>query len=133
METAKQLVDVVSEAGAAGTKQTDIHPVSFYCGRRGIGDEWIDWCWSSRMIFNFIRSITSPSQIARTNLGNVIVSIEEVSEITNVPLYQCTPGEIVGKNKDKLIVKTGDSTIRIEEYQFTPPHQIQHPKYPNQE
>jgi methionyl-tRNA formyltransferase len=92
LETAKQLVDVASEAGAAGTKQTDIHPVGFYCGRRGIGDEWIDWSWSSRMIFNFIRSNTSPSQIARTNLGNVIVSIEKVSEIPNVPVYQCTPG-----------------------------------------
>ena len=101
--------------------QSEIHPVGFYCGRRGVGDEWIDWNWTSRRIFNFIRSISTPGPNAQTYLGDSIVTINRASEIQNAPEYIGTPGEVVGVTDGKMIVKTGDTSICIEKYKFTPP------------
>jgi len=109
------------EGSAERTTQSEIHPVGFYCGRRGVGDEWIDWNWSSRRIFNFIRSIAILGPNAYTNHGDIVVTIRKASEIANAPNYIGTPGEVVGVIDGKMIVKTGDATICIEDYMFTPP------------
>ena len=55
-------------------KQETIHPVGFYCGRRGDGDEIIDWNQSSRKIFNFIRAICTPGPRATAYLNGSPVS-----------------------------------------------------------
>ena len=44
--------------------QTDIHELGFYCGKRGVGDEIINWNQCSRDIFNFIRAINKPGPMA---------------------------------------------------------------------
>jgi len=113
------------EGSAERTTQSEIHPVGFYCGRRGVGDEWIDWNWSSRRIFNFIRSIAILGPNAYTNHGDIVVTIRKASEIANAPNYIGTPGEVVGVIDGKMIVKTGDATICIEDYMFTPPGENQ--------
>jgi len=109
------------EGKAERTIQSEIHAVGFYCGRRGMGDEWIDWSWSSRRIFNFVRSISTPGPNAQTNLSDIVVTINRASEIHDAPSYIGTPGEIMGVTEGKLIVKTGDSTICVEDYKFTHP------------
>ena len=106
--------------------QSEIHPVGFYCGRRGVGDEWIDWNWTSRRIFNFIRSISTPGPNAQTNLGDMVVTIFGASEIPNAPEYIGTAGEVVGVIDGKMVVKTGDTSICIEKYKFTPPDKTDH-------
>ena len=45
-----------------------------------------------------------------------IIKIRCSEEIPNSPDYICTPGEIVGKSSDSLIIKTGDSTLLINSY-----------------
>ncbi len=94
------------------------HPVGFYCGRRREGDEWIDWNWSSRRIFNFIRGISKPAPCARSICNMNEVLIGKSSLIVNAPDYIDVPGTIVGKDYDGFVVKTGDSTIRISEIHF---------------
>jgi methionyl-tRNA formyltransferase len=95
--------------------QTDIHPVGFYCGRRGEGDEVLNWNQNSREIFNFIRAICKPGPMATTMNGNKIVKINSARLIENAPCYINTVGQIVGKTKDGYVVKTIDSTIEIKE------------------
>jgi methionyl-tRNA formyltransferase len=96
--------------------QSEIHPVGSYFGRRREGDEWIDWSWSSRRIFNFVRAITTPGPCARTMLEGGAVLIERASMIDGAPCYIGVAGEIVGKKGGALVVKTGDSTICIDSY-----------------
>lgn len=93
--------------------QSEIHPVGFYCGRRIQGDEWIDWNWSSRRIFNFVRGITTPGPGARTILDGHELIVEKSEPIANALDYIGTPGEIVGVGNNGIIVKTGDATIRL--------------------
>ena len=48
--------------------QNTIHPIGFYCGIRGKGDEIINWNQTSRQLFNFIRAINKPGPIATSSL-----------------------------------------------------------------
>jgi methionyl-tRNA formyltransferase len=107
---------VAIEAGAVSRRrQEELHPVGFYCNVRRSGDEWLDWNWSSKRIFNFIRAISLPGPCARTLLGNKQVAVVRAELIHNAPPYIGTPGEVSGKNSRGVIVKTGDSTILIRE------------------
>lgn len=93
--------------------QKSIHPVGFYCGQRGSGDEIIDWNQSSRRLFNFIRAICHPGPKAHTLCNKNIIKINAVSLINKAPIYVGKEGQIVGKTERGLIVKTLDSTIEI--------------------
>jgi len=93
--------------------QATIHPVGFYCGRRIHGDEWIDWNWSSRRIFNFVRAITTPGPCARSMVDGHEVLVRRTALIPNALNYIGTPGEIIGVKDEGIVVKTGDSTILL--------------------
>jgi len=95
------------------TPQSDIHPVGFYCCKRVPGDEWIDWNWTSRHIFNFVRGITTPGPGARTVLDGHELIITKSEIIQDALNYIGVPGEIVGLKKNGIVVKTGDATILI--------------------
>ena len=103
--------------------QSTIHPVGLYCSRRKIGDEWIDWNWSSRRIFNFVRAITEPGPCARTMLDGYEVVVKKASLIDCAVNYIGTPGEIVGTQGNNVIVKTGDSTLLLKS--LSPPPTIE--------
>lgn len=98
--------------------QTEIHPVGFYCGRRGLGDEIINWNQTSREVFNFVRAIAGPGPISRTYFRGQEVKVKKVKLINKAIKYVNTVGQIVGKNGQNLIVKTQDSTIEITDYEF---------------
>ncbi|CCQ94645.1 Methionyl-tRNA formyltransferase [[Clostridium] ultunense Esp] len=83
-----------------------------YFSYRRMGDELIDWNWSSRRIYNFIRALYEPSPGAQTYYKGEKIHVWESQEI-DYPIYISTPGEIIGKNNNGIIVKTGDSAIMI--------------------
>lgn len=94
-------------------RQNEIHPVGFYCGMRDKGDEIIDWNQTSRQIFNFIRSISIPGPRSLTSINGRPVFINKARMIDMAPEYISTIGQIVGKTKDGLLVKSKDTTIEI--------------------
>lgn len=96
-------------------KQSDIHPVGFYCGGRQLGDEIIEWNNNSRDLFNFIRALSSPGPKATTFLGDEIVHINKAIEIKNAPSYKNIPGQVLSKTDLGYLVKTKDSFIEIQE------------------
>lgn len=95
--------------------QHTIHPIGMYCGRRGIGDEIINWNQSSREVFNFIRSICHPGPKAITYLNEDQVKINSSKFIQNAPTYIGKPGQVLTKTKNGFFVKTRDSFIEIME------------------
>jgi methionyl-tRNA formyltransferase len=94
-------------------KQTDIHPVGFYCGPRAAGDEMIHWNQTSRELFNFIRAVCKPGPMATTTCRGTEVKINRAVMIENAPAYKNTIGQIVGKTSRGFIVKTADTVIEI--------------------
>lgn len=94
-------------------KQSSIHPVGFYCGRRINGDEYIDWNWSSRRIYNFVRAIVPPAPGARSYINDSEIIILKTELIEDAPEYIGVPGEVVGKDDKGIIIKTGDTSIYI--------------------
>ena len=94
-------------------KQKEIRNIGFYCGGRTDGDEWIDWNNSSVDIHNFIRAIYTPGPKAHSSINGEIVKIGRSKIIKDMPQYIGIPGQIIGKNKHDIIVKTLDSAIAI--------------------
>lgn len=94
-------------------KQSSIHPVGFYCGRRIDGDEWLDWNWTSKRIHNFVRGISKPGPCARTIFNNKTIALLETELIEDAPDYIGTPGEVMGSDSKGVVIKTGDNTIRV--------------------
>lgn len=94
-------------------RQDSIHPVGFYCGKRDIGDEIINWHQSSRDLFNFIRSICFPGPRATTYFNGSEVKINASRMISEAIAFKGKPGQILVKTKDGFIVKTFDSFIEI--------------------
>ena len=92
-----------------------IHPVGFYCGRRGPGDEIIDWNQSARALFNFIRSVASPGPQATTSMAGSVVRINRARIVEDAPVYKNTVGQLLSKTENGFLVKTQDSFIEISE------------------
>lgn len=85
----------------------------FYCTKRVDGDEVINWNWSSRRIFNFVRAITHPGPCAITTLNGVKVSIKKCEIPASNPSYIGIPGQVVGVTESDLSIKTGDGIIIV--------------------
>jgi len=99
-------------------KQTEIHRVGLYCSQRKPGDEIINWNQSSRELFNFVRSICQPGPQARAFINGNEMKINRVEIIENAPAYKCITGAILYKEVSGLVVKTGDSLIRITDFEY---------------
>jgi methionyl-tRNA formyltransferase len=93
--------------------QQDIDPIGFYCGKRGPGDEIINWHQSSRELYNFIRAICLPGPMATTYLKGKEVKINASRLINGVQTYKGKPGQILSKTKEGFLIKTQDTFIEI--------------------
>lgn len=94
------------------------HQYGFYCPMRSQGDEIIDWNQTSRSIFNFIRALNAPNLGAKSYIKDQEITIYKSKIINNAPNYISTSGVIVGIDKNDLIIKTLDSTLRITDYNY---------------
>lgn len=112
-DTLYAAIRLLADGKADRVRQDSIHPVGFYTGGRREGDEWLDWTWSSRRLFNFVRAITTPGPCARSMLEGTEVRVVSVAMIPEAPTYLGTPGEVVGRSEHGPVVKTGDSTILV--------------------
>lgn len=112
--TLHQALRQVAKGTVDRSPQDQIHPVGFYCSKRREGDEWIDWGWSAKRVHNFVRALAPPGPGARTLLGGNMMAITETELIPQAPTYIDRPGSVVGTGPNSCIVKTGDSTLRIQ-------------------
>jgi methionyl-tRNA formyltransferase len=102
-----------------GKKQVEINSIGFYCTQRKEGDEVLNWNQPSRDIYNFVRALTYPGPIARSYINGKEMKIKKVSLIKNAPIYKGISGAILSKENHILYVKTLDSFIKIEEYEYS--------------
>jgi methionyl-tRNA formyltransferase len=108
-------VDAI-ESGKADLKPQPGGEGTYFPGR-GPDDEWIDWNDTSFNLHNKVRAITRPGPGAKTLLGDAEIRIWRAFYDPKWSNYIATPGVVVGRNPSGVIVKTGDSVLRIEEVQ----------------
>jgi len=99
-------------------RQESIDPVGFYCVQRKEGDEAINWHWSSRRIYNFIRAICRPGPMARSSINGREVKINRARMVEGAATYTGINGSILGVEEDGFLVKTDDSFIKIIEWEY---------------
>jgi methionyl-tRNA formyltransferase len=100
------------------TPKPQVHAAATYFSGRGDGDEWLDWSDTSANIYNKIRAISRPGPGARSVLGDRTIVVWKAVYDTSWPDYIATPGQIVGRNNEGVVVKTGDSTVILTEVQY---------------
>jgi methionyl-tRNA formyltransferase len=110
----EETVDLVAAGDYARTPQRG---VGTYVGGRQDGDEWLDWTQSSVRLHNMIRGISRPGPGARTLLGRDVVTVWRAHYDPAWPAYLSTPGQVVGRSRRGVMVKSGDSTILLQEVQ----------------
>lgn len=101
------------------TRQDSISPAGLYCGKRGNGDEFINWNTSSRDLFNFVRALCVPGPQATTFINNVPIKINKATIINGAPVYINTPGQLLSRTDNGFYVKTKDTYIEISEIETT--------------
>lgn len=110
-------MDAVRRGTATRTKQPR---EGTYFVQRKDGDEWIDWTWSSRRVWTFVRAITTPGPCARTLLrlpeGPVEVVVEAARLLPGEPPYVMAEGAVVGIRDGEPVVKTGDTVVALAKY-----------------
>ncbi len=99
-------------------KQDTIDPIGMYCGMRGPGDEIINWNSTSRELFNFVRAICKPGPMATSMLNGHEIKINRISEIKGAREYIGKTGQIIGKTEKGFYVKTKDTFIEVQEYEY---------------
>ena len=114
-----EALHLISQNKAARIQQTKIHPVGSYCGRRGPGDEKINWNQTSRELFNFARSICTPGPRATTSIRNSEVKINKISIVNQAPSYKGNPGQVLSKTPNGWLVKSSDSFVEISEVEIS--------------
>ena len=112
-ETMFEALSLLRAGRAPRVPQASIHPVGFYCGMRRAGDEWIDWTWRAERVHNFVRGIASPGPGSRTLLAGRPLAILASQLVPGAPGYIGTPGEVVGRDADGILVQTGTTALRI--------------------
>lgn len=112
-ETLLSALVKISNGVVEAKEQNTIDAVGFYCGRRRAGDEWLDWRLPSVVIHNFIRGITLPAPCARTRMGGQTYAVVKSELVPDVKSYRGTAGEVVGREESAIVVKTGDSVLKI--------------------
>lgn len=113
---ADALVDAISDVHGGTDKrvvQSTIDPVGLYCCRRREGDEEIDWASDSASLERFVRALVPPGPGARTTWKDKSYAILAAELIPGARAYIGVPGEVIGRDAAGLLVKTGDSFIRI--------------------
>jgi methionyl-tRNA formyltransferase len=99
--------------------QSSMATAGLICSQRMPGDERINWCATSREIFNFIRALSEPGPRAITYADTFSVRINKADLIPCAPIYIGIPGAILAKEGNGFLVKTGDSYIKITEWSST--------------
>ena len=121
IECANILFDTIllfKKGNVKAYKQTEVHPVGFYCNARKLGDEILNWNQKSREVFNFVRAICRPGPSARAFIKKKEMKINKVELIDSVPNYKSIVGVVVNKTSDSFSVKTKDSFVKVTEFEF---------------
>jgi methionyl-tRNA formyltransferase len=93
--------------------QASIDPVGMYCCRRREGDEEIDWTSDTAHIERFVRALVPPGPGARTIWRQDPYAILAAEEISLAKPYLGVPGEVIGRDSVGILVKSGDTFIRL--------------------
>lgn len=115
-ETLFEVLSNFDKYKALRLSQKSIHPTGFYCSGRMDGDEIVDWNQGSRRIYNFVRAICLPGPRALTHINGCDVRINRVEMIKGAPNYLGVPGAVLEVSPNYLIVKTGDSFIKVSDW-----------------
>ncbi len=112
-DTLVRAISDVFQAKDQRIAQASIDPVGMYCCRRREGDEEIDWTSDTAHIERFVRALVPPGPGARTIWQQKPYAILAAEEISGAKPYVGVPGEVIGRDSAGVLVKSGNTFIRL--------------------
>ena len=112
----EQAVEDIILKRASRLVQSEIDPLGMYCSARRPGDEYICWDQPSRVIFNFVRALSTPGPVARCFNNGDEIFIKKAEFVASAPAYIGIPGAVLQCGKDCFLVKTQDTYIRVTDW-----------------
>jgi methionyl-tRNA formyltransferase len=119
--TLVQAISDVYEGTDRRIVQATIDPVGMYCCRRREGDEEIDWTSSTVSIERFVRALVPPGPGARTLWQDAPYAILAAEKIEGARPYAGAAGEVIGRDSDGILVKSGDTFLRLTRWALVHP------------
>jgi methionyl-tRNA formyltransferase len=108
-----QAVSDVYEGKDRRIAQATIDPVGMYCCRRRDGDEEIDWTSDTVHIERFVRALVPPGPGARTTWKDAPYAVLAAERIDRAKSHVGVAGEVIGRDGNGILVKSGDTFIRL--------------------
>ena len=112
-----EAINQIIDGKAVRISQDSIDANGTIFPKRIIGDELINWSDTSKNIHNLIRALAKPGPQAQTSYKDHCIKIEKSALITNAKPYKAIPGAVLSKTGKSLLVKTGDTYLKILEWQ----------------
>ncbi len=123
----RQTVELLA-TGDYERRVQDVSQGTYFAGREA-GDEWLDWGDTSYNLHNKVRAVSRPGPGARTTVCDEPIIIWRAFYDSSSPKYLATPGQVVGRNVEGVLVKTGDSTLLVQEVELVN-HPCMTPRWP---
>ena len=114
-----ETIEALRSGIATSRRQSDVHPIGSYCRARGKGDERLNWEWTSREVFNFVRALCRPGPEARTWLDTSEIRINSVEEMPQIRGTVVPPGRVTAVEAECFTVAASDSLVRVVEWSGT--------------
>jgi methionyl-tRNA formyltransferase len=111
--TLVQAISDVYEGKDRRILQATIDPVGMYCCRRREGDEEIDWASNTVSLERFVRALVPPGPGARTIWKDEPYAILAAEKVDGARPYAGAPGEVIGRDGGGILVKSGDTFLRL--------------------
>lgn len=107
-------VNAIRMDEATRTPQKLIHPEGTYFCQRKCGDEYINFNWSAKQIYDFVRALAEPGPLARFKFNGYEYHVERAYLIDNAPSYISKNGEVLFVDKRIITVKAADTAMRLQ-------------------
>lgn len=120
MMVSKRLIAKLISAWQKGTVEVrrDSKDFDSWYGKRTAADGYMDFHARTRDIYNLVRGVTRPFPGAFVYCGDqkvTVWSVHPFDEMLDFSMY--APGEIIDKFDGRLIVRTVDGSLLIDEYE----------------
>tara|TARA_R110002020_G_scaffold183864_6_gene380390 strand:+ start:55 stop:984 length:930 start_codon:yes stop_codon:yes gene_type:complete len=103
----------IKQGKANRVPQSMINSVGSYFFQRKEGDEFIDFNWSSRRVFNFVRALSRPGPLARFRYKGNVYLVESASILIDAPAFEGNEGQVIDISDSNIVVKVSDKVIKL--------------------
>ncbi|GAB5400428.1 MAG: methionyl-tRNA formyltransferase [Aureisphaera sp.] len=113
----QKVIGYISKGEVPRTPQD--HTLATYSVWRDKYDYFIDWNWNAEKIERMVNAVGHPYSGAQIRVNDQIYKLVKAQAVPDVNVENRTPGKVLFKKQDKLVVLCGTGLLRLDEVHNT--------------